>query len=91
MPDLVPIRYDQVGLKGRVAELLTDLPANDAAVPVDLPRGTKRVFILDDTPNPTLTLRVHPVGDERTVAYVDHCELALTTETDPSPADAGIA
>ncbi|WP_396908267.1 hypothetical protein [Mycolicibacterium sp.] len=77
MPDLVPIRYDQAGLRGQVATLLTELPTDDAGVPVDLPKGTKHVVIVDDTPNPTLTLRVHPVGDDQTIVYVDHAELAL--------------
>lgn len=92
MPDLVPIRYDQAGLAGRVAVLLTDLPTDDAGVPVNLPKGTTHVVILDDTPNPTLTLRVHPVGDDQTVAYVDHAELALDEPDEAaSLAAAGIA
>lgn len=84
MPDLVPIRYDQAGLQGQVATLLTEVPTDDAGVPVDLPKGTKHVVILDDTPNPTLTLRVHPVGDDHTVVYVDHAELALGEPDDPA-------
>lgn len=74
-----PIRFDQTGLRGRTALLLTDLPTNDAGVPVDLPTGTTHVVILDDTPNPTLTLQVHPVGNPQNVAFVDHADLALTT------------
>ncbi|MFT4127030.1 MAG: hypothetical protein QM662_12485 [Gordonia sp. (in: high G+C Gram-positive bacteria)] len=81
----VPIRFDQTGLAGRTAVLLTDLPTDTAGVPVDLPPGTRRVVVLDDTPDPTLTLRVHPVGDERTVAYIDHAELAMEPAADAPP------
>lgn len=83
MQDLVPIRFDQTGLKGQVAVLLTDLPTNDAGVPVDLPAGADSVVILDDTPNPTLTLRVHPVGDPERVVFVDHADLALAPDAQP--------
>ena len=85
MQQLVPIRFDQTGLTGQVAVLLTDLPTNDAGVPVDLPPGTDRVVVLDDTPNPTLTLRVHPAGDPQHIVYIDHADLALAT--DPVPTD----
>lgn len=78
MPDLVPIRYDQTGLRGHTAILLTELPTDDAGVPVKLPPGTTHVMIVDDTPNPTLTLQVHPVGNPQCVVYIDHAELALT-------------
>lgn len=92
MPELVPIRYDQTGLAGRVAVVLTDLPTDDAGVPVDLPKGTTRVVVVDDTPNANLTLRVHPVGDNTTVVYVDHAELALDEPGETVDlADAGIA
>ncbi|OBB95860.1 hypothetical protein [Mycolicibacterium peregrinum] len=77
---LTPIRYDQTGLRGRTAELLTDLPRNDAGVPVTLPAGTTRVVIVDDTPNSTLTLRVHPVGEVDRVVFVDHAALALAPD-----------
>jgi hypothetical protein len=76
-PEAVPVRRDQTGLKGRLAVPLTEVPVNDAGVPSDLPPGTERVVILDDTPNPTLTLRVHPVGQPDRVVYVDHADLAL--------------
>ena len=77
---VTPIRYDQTGLRGRTAELLTDLPTNDAGVPVALPAGTTRVVIVDDTPNSTLTLRVHPVGEVDRVVFVDHTQLALAAD-----------
>lgn len=75
--EAVPIRHDQTGLKGRLAVLRTDMFVNDAGVPADLPPDIDRVVICDDTPNPTLSLRVHPVGDPDRVVYVDHADLAL--------------
>ncbi|MFN6554651.1 DUF7161 family protein [Mycolicibacterium septicum] len=75
-----PIRYDQTGLHGRLAMLLTDLPTNDAGVPVDLPRGTTHVEIIEDTPNATLTLQAHPVGEAGRVVFIDHAQLALVTD-----------
>ncbi|MCV6998669.1 hypothetical protein A5768_11320 [Mycolicibacterium fortuitum] len=61
-----------------MAVLLTELPTNDAGVPVNLLRaGTDYVVILDDTPNPTLTLRVHPAGHPESVVFIDHAELGL--------------
>lgn len=77
------IRHDQTGLTGLTAELLSDLPTNDAGVPVDLPAGTTHVVIIDDTPNPTLTLQVHPVGQPDHVVFIDHTELALTAHHHP--------
>ncbi|OWM01266.1 hypothetical protein B7435_17040 [Mycolicibacterium peregrinum] len=71
-----PIRFDQNGLRGRTALLLTDLPANDAGVPVDQPPGTTHVVILDDAPTSTLTLQVRV---PQNVAFVDHADLALLT------------
>lgn len=75
-----PIRYDQTGLHARLAVLLTDLPTNDAGGPVDLPRGTTHVEIIEDTPNATLTLQVHPVGEAHRVVFIDHTQLALVTD-----------
>ncbi|SUA31400.1 Uncharacterised protein [Mycolicibacterium fortuitum] len=77
MPDPVPIRYDQTGLKRRMAVLLTDLPTDDAGAPANLSPGTVHVVIVDDTPNPTLTLRVHPAARPQNVAFVDHTQLGL--------------
>lgn len=78
MPDPVPIRYDQTGLSGRMAVPLTDLPTDDAGAPVNLPASTVHVVIVDDTPNPTLTLRVHPAGCPQDVVAIDHAQLGLT-------------
>lgn len=78
-----PIRYDQTGLKGQTAVLLTDLPTNDAGVPADLPQGTTHVVIIEDTPNATLTLQVHPVGEARPVVFIDHAQLSLVTDAEP--------
>lgn len=74
----VVIRIDQEGLAGRRAVVLVEYPTNDAGWPVDLPAGTSEVVILDDTPNPLLTLRVHPVGRPDDVVYIDHSQLGLT-------------
>lgn len=63
---------------------LTDMPVNDAGVPADLRPGTDRVVILDDIPTPTLSLRVHPVGDPDRVGYIDHADLALAPDQEQS-------
>ncbi|GAB09108.1 hypothetical protein GOARA_028_00190 [Gordonia araii NBRC 100433] len=76
--DPVPICYDQVDLAGRRALVLVDHPTNDAGWPVDLPAGTTHVIIVDDTPNPTMTLRVHPIGKPDDVVYIDHSQLGFT-------------
>ena len=73
----VPVRYDQTGLAGQTARLLTDPPTDDAGVPADLPAGTAEVVVVDDTPNPTLTLRVHPVGSATEVSFVRFDQLAV--------------
>jgi hypothetical protein len=73
----VPVRYDQTGLAGQTARLLTDLPTDDAGVPADLPDGTAEVVVVDDTPNPTLTLRVHPVGSAADTSFVRFDQLAV--------------
>ncbi|MFW0783560.1 hypothetical protein AAFP35_03490 [Gordonia sp. CPCC 206044] len=76
--DPVPICYDQTDLAGRIAVALVDDLTDDTGWEVDLPTGTGRVVILDDTPNPHLTLRVHPVNEPSRVVLVDHSELGFT-------------
>lgn len=74
------VRVDQTGLAGRTARLATGAPTDDAGWPADLPAGTTEVVIVDDTPGPLLTLRVHPAGDPSTVAYVRFDQLAVTKD-----------
>ncbi|MFC8081127.1 hypothetical protein ACFUN8_36975 [Streptomyces sp. NPDC057307] len=71
------IRPDQVGLAGTVARLLTAEPTDDAGWPADLPPETAEVVIVDDTPGPLLTVRVHPVGDSSAVSFVRFDQLAV--------------
>jgi hypothetical protein len=73
----IPVRYDQTGLAGQTARLLTDLPTDDAGVPADLPDGTTEVIVVDDTPNPTLTVRVHSVGSDADTSFVRFDQLAV--------------
>ena len=66
------------GLKGRRLRVLTDLPTNDAAVPQDqLPSCITDVIAAEDDVTILNTVRVHPVGDPRTIAYIRVDQLAL--------------
>ncbi|WP_431241039.1 DUF7161 family protein (plasmid) [Mycolicibacterium aichiense] len=76
-PDLRPLRYDQAGLRGRIARVLVDQPTDEIDWFVDLPAGTATVVIVDDTPNAHHTLRVHPVGDPDRVVLVAYDRLGL--------------
>lgn len=71
------LSYAQTGLRGRRAGVLVDEPTDETDWPADLPPGTTSVVIIDDTPNPHHTLRVHPVGDPSRVALVVYDQLAL--------------
>lgn len=73
------IRVDQTGLAGVTAKLVTNEPTDDAGWPADLPQGTTEVVVVDDTPGPTLTVRVHPVGNPAGTAYVRFDQLAVPT------------
>ncbi|RKN34025.1 DUF7161 family protein [Micromonospora musae] len=75
--DRTPLRYDQNGLRGRLARVLVAEPTDEIDWPVDLPAGIERVVILDDTPNPHHTLRVCPPGEATRVALVVFDQLAL--------------
>lgn len=69
---------ETTGLTGKRLRVLTDLPTDDAAVPQDqLPRGIIDVVSTDDEVTVNLTVRVHPVGDPDTIAYVRFDQLAL--------------
>ncbi|WP_168175972.1 GAD-like domain-containing protein [Mycobacterium sp. ST-F2] len=72
-----PVRLDQTGLSGVTARLLTNDPTDDAGWPADLPSGTTEVVIVDDTPGPLLTVRVHPVGSPSAGVYVRFDQLAV--------------
>lgn len=77
---LEQVSYAQTGLSGKVAQVLVDEPTDETDWPADLPPGTKSVVILDDTPNPHQTLRVHPVGDPSQIALVVYDQLAVVQE-----------
>ena len=81
------VEGDQTGLAGRRARLLTKEPTDDAGYPADLPPGTRQVVIVDDTPNPTLTLRVQTLGDHPVAAYVRFDQLAVRDE---DPVETGV-
>lgn len=69
---------DATGLKGKRLQVLTDLPTDDAAVPQDqLPRGITDVIADDDEVSMNLTVRVYPVGQPTTIAYIRYDQLAL--------------
>jgi hypothetical protein len=66
------------GLKGKLLRIVTDLPTDDAAVPQDqLPHGITDVIADDDEVSVNLTVRVYPVGDPSTIAYIRYDQLAL--------------
>ncbi|WP_155946583.1 GAD-like domain-containing protein [Mycobacterium sp. URHD0025] len=73
------LQVDQTGLAGMTAKLVTNTPTNDAGWPADLPEGTTEVVIVDDTPGPLLTLRVHPVGEPSGGVHVRFDQLAVRT------------
>jgi hypothetical protein len=74
---LTPLRYDQKGLRGKLAQVLVDEPTDEIDWPADLPVGIETVVILDDEPNPHHTLRVHPPDDPARIALVVFDQLAL--------------
>jgi hypothetical protein len=71
------LRVDQTDLAGRTARLLTDDPTDDTGWPADLAPGTSEVVIVDDTPGPMLTVRVHSVAEPSRIAYVRFDQIAL--------------
>lgn len=71
------LRVDQTGLAGRTARLVTDEPTDDAGWPADLAAGTSEVVIVDDTPGPMSTVRVHSVGEPSRIAHVRFDHIAL--------------
>ncbi|MEV4813098.1 DUF7161 family protein [Micromonospora avicenniae] len=75
--DPAPLRYDQTGLRGRLARVLVAEPTDEIDWPADLPAGIETVVIIDDEPNPHHTLRVHPPGDPTRVALLVFDQLAL--------------
>jgi hypothetical protein len=72
-----PLRYNQAGLRGRLARVLVEEPTDEIDWPADLPAGIETVVIVDDAPNPHHTLRVHPPGDPTRIALVVFDQLAL--------------
>jgi len=72
-----PLSYGQTGLQGKRARVLVEEPTDEIDWPADLPEGIEIVVILDDTPNPHHTLRVHPPDDPSRVALVVYDQLAL--------------
>lgn len=73
------VLVDQTGLRARTAKLLTHEPTDDAGWPADLPAGATEVVVLDDEPNPTLTLRVFVPGTPK-YAFVRFDQLAVHAE-----------
>ncbi|WP_327120508.1 hypothetical protein OHB12_16575 [Nocardia sp. NBC_01730] len=74
---LTPLRYDQTGLRGRLAWVLVEEPTDEIDWPADLPAGIDTVVIVDDEQNPHHTLRVHPPDDPMRIALVVFDQLAL--------------
>ena len=73
------------GLTGKRLRVLTDLPTNDAAVPQDqLPRGITDVIADEDDVTIFSTVRVHPVDDPQTIAYIRVDQLALYDDQTPT-------
>ncbi|MGO9186195.1 DUF7161 family protein [Mycobacterium sp.] len=77
---LAQVGYAQTGLSGKLARVLVDEPTDEIDWPADLPPGTKSVIIVDDTPNPHQTLRVHPLDDPSRIALVVYDQLAVVQE-----------
>lgn len=75
-----PLRGDQRGLRGKRARVLVEEPTDEIDWPANLPAGIETVVIVDDTPNPHHTLRVHPTDDPERMALVVFDQLALYEE-----------
>lgn len=73
-------RYDTTGLRGKKLRLLAAYPTDDAGIDADLPAGVTDVIAVDDTPNVTLSVQVHPVDDPTRTAFVAFDQLALYTD-----------
>lgn len=69
--------FGQSGLSGKLARPLVAEPTDEIDWPADLAPGTTTVVIVDDTPSPHHTLRVHPPEDPRRVVLVVYDQLAL--------------
>lgn len=78
---LTPLRYDQTGLRGKLARVLVEEPTDEVDWPADLAPGTETVVIVDDEPNPHHTLLVHPPDDPTRTALVVFDQLALCEES----------
>jgi hypothetical protein len=74
---LTPLRYGQIGLRGKLARVLVEEPTDEIDWPAGLPAGIETVVIVDDAPNPHHTLRVHPPDDPTRIALVVFDQLAL--------------
>lgn len=79
-PEFRPFPYDTTGLRGRRLRVMAAYPTDDARIDADLPAGITDVIAVDDTPNVTLSLQVHPVGDPTRIAFVAFDQLALYSE-----------
>lgn len=77
---LTPLHPYQTGLRGKIARVLVEEPTDEIDWPADLPAGIETVVIVDDTPNPHHTLRVHPPDDPSRIALVVFDQLALCEE-----------
>ncbi|EFV14847.1 DUF7161 family protein [Segniliparus rugosus] len=77
-----PLSFDSEGLRGRLAKILVDDPVNSGLNPADLPPGTTEVVIVDDTPDVTADLAVHPVGQPDKIAIVHYNALAVQAGRD---------
>lgn len=80
IPPFRPLRYDTTGLRGRKLRLVTDYPTDDAGIDADLPAGIADVVAIDDTPNVTFSVQVHPVDDPTRIAFVAFDQLALYSD-----------
>lgn len=84
VPDQAPrfqqFGYDTTGLRGKKLRVLTTYPTDDAGADSNLPAGITDVVAVDDTPNVTLSVQVHPIDDPTRIAFVAFDQLALYTD-----------
>lgn len=84
IPDQTPrfrqFPYNATGLRGKRLRLLTAHPTDDAGADSDLPQGITDVIAIDDTPNVTLSVQVHPPDQPTRIVFVAFDQLALYDE-----------
>jgi hypothetical protein len=84
-PKFHRFRYNATGLRGTRMRLLEERPTSDAGQLQEALIGLTDVVCIDDTPDLTYDLRVHPVGQPNLIAFVGFTQLALYNDQQSCP------